>query len=335
MSSEAQQNEVAVAVSGELVERDPLAEFTEQWLMNRRFAANTREGYRRDVSQFLRWCAEQNMDPLLLRFTDLNRWGRELEEPAEGKPLAATTVARKMSAVSSWYAFLFKLGAVQANPAAAADRPEVDRDYSSTGAFTHEEASRMMRVARTGDSWVGPVAEVLATWLVELGTRASETTSVQVDDLGWNRGFRIVHMRAMKGGRSRVRVIPPPLAALLETYLLQRAASEGVEVEELAGPLFVGPAGQPLTRYDIYRFVRRLARVAGLPNASKVSPHWFRHAWNRMARSNGAALEDRQYAMGHRDPRTTRRYDRNDQALERDPSLLVAAAVAVQEEDHG
>jgi hypothetical protein len=41
-----------------------------------------------------------------------------------------------------------------------------------------------------------------------------------------------------------------------------------------------------------------------------------------------AALEDRQVAMGHRDPRTTRRYDAADVALERDPSLLVAAAVA-------
>lgn len=324
---------IAETVVGELAERDPFVEFTERWLANRRFSPHTKEAYRRDVGQWLTWCTERGLDPLQVKFTDVNEWGRGLECGDAGKPMAATTVARKMSAVSSWYAFLLKLGALPANPAAASDRPEVDRDFSATVAFAHEDAARMLAVARRGDRWIGRAAAALATWLVELGTRASETVAVQVSDLGHDRGFRIVTMRNMKGGRSRVRVIPQQLAGMIDEYLAWRVATERVaDVSELEGALFVNDDGNALTRKDIYRFVKRLAKEAGLANADKITPHSFRHAWNQMARRNGAALEDRQFAMGHRDPRTTRRYDQAAQALERDPSLLVAAAVAVPTE---
>lgn len=313
---------------GVLVEHDALVAFTEQWLVNRRFAELTRQSYRFDVNQWLAWTAGRGLNPLLARWVDVNTWGRSLETPESGRAMAPATVARKMSAVSSWYGFLVKLGVLDTNPAALADRPEVDRDFSATASFDHEDAAAMLRAAAARDRWIGPVALPLATWLVELGTRATETTNVQVEDLGWDSGHRIVHMRNMKGGRNRIRVIPPSLVPLLEQYLRWRGAGEDCEVEELTGPLFVTEDGFPMTRHDIYRFVRRLAREAGLKNASQVTPHSFRHAWNRMARRRGAALEDRQHAMGHRDPRTTQRYDQNDMALESDPSLLVAAAVA-------
>lgn len=325
--------EVSAPVVGELVERDPFVEYTENWLFNRRFSPHTREAYRRDVNQWLAWCEERGLEPLRVRFTDVNAWGRALEGGDGGRPLAATTVARKMSAVSSWYAFLVKLEVLAANPAAAADRPEVDRDYSATVSFGREDAQKMMLVARRGDPWIGPVSHVLASWLVEMGTRATETCLITVADLGFDRGHRIVQMRFMKGGRQRRRTVPPTLSALLDEYLAWRVASEQVgEVAELEGALFVNGYGNSLTRKDIYRFVRRLAKEAGLENAGKVSPHSFRHAWNEMARGRGAPLEDRQEAMGHRDPRTTRRYDRAGAALERDPSLLVAMAVAFDEE---
>ncbi len=312
---------------GELVEHDPLLAFTERWLANRRFSPHTREAYRRDVRQWLAWCEENGLDPLRVDWPDVNTWRGELENGE--RPLAPATVHRKMSAVSSWYGFLVKLKALPANPAGPADRPMVDRDYSPTVSFAHEDARAMLRqVGANGDPHLGPAAPLLATWLVELGTRASETCAVQVEDLSYDGGHRIVHMRKMKGGRSRARTIPPSMNPLLDRYLAWRSASDGVPLEELRGPLFVTGYGFELTRHDIYRFVRRLARAAGLANAHQISPHSFRHAWNRMSRRRGAPLEDRQRAMGHKDPRTTQRYDQNDFALERDPSLLVAAAVA-------
>lgn len=307
--------------------------FTEEWLKNRRFAGNTRDGYRRDVGQWLDWCEDSDLDPQAARFTDVNAWGRELEQPeGGGKPLAAASVARKMSAVSSWYGFLVKLGSMQANPAAIADRPYVDMDYSPTVAFTRDEASAMLEVAAAAGDPIGEVGPLLASWMVDMGTRATETTSVDLADLGVDRGIRIVTMMVTKGGRKRKRRIPPDLGLLLDRYLGYRAGKAGCTIAELTGPLFVDAKGRPLDRHALFRFVQRLARDAGLPNAGRITPHSFRHAWNAISRARGADLESRQDAMGHKDPRTTRRYDRNTDRTDEDPSMLVAAAVARREE---
>lgn len=323
----------AVQPAGELARSDRLRQFTKDWLANRRFSDNTRDAYRRDVLAWLDWCEDNDLDPLTVRFTDVNAWGRELERPTDGgRPLAASTVARRMSAVSSWYTFLAKLGAVDTNPAAIADRPEVDRHYSDTVSFTKTQAMDMLAVAGERSDPIGPVGPLLAAWLVQLGTRATETTSVDLANVSYDRGHRVVKL-AVKGNRWHRRTIPPALADLLDQYLEIRAA--GGDPGALTGPLFVDAQGRQLDRHAVYRFVQRLARSAGLPNWERISPHSFRHAWNAMARAGGALLEDRQDAMGHRDPRTTRRYDRTAAGVEHDPAMLVAAAVTRREEEAG
>jgi integrase len=316
----------AVEPAGELAHTDRLRKFTEDWLGNRRFSDNTRDGYRRDVNAWLDWCEDNDLDPLKVRFTEVNAWGRELEDPPDGsRGLAPASAARRLSGVSSWYNFLVKLGAVPFNPAAVADRPEVDRHYSATVSFTHDEAKAMLKAAGAGHDPIGAVAPLLASWLVDLGTRATETTRIDVSDIGTDRGHRIVWF-TVKGNRRHRRTIPPSLAFLLDAYL----ASRGNPTQ---GPLFVDAKGRPLDRHAVYRFVQRLAREAGLPNWGNISPHSFRHAWNAIAKSRGASLEDRQDAMAHMDPRTTRRYDRSGSALESDPAMLVAAAMAVRDDD--
>lgn len=318
---------------GELAELEAAYDFTEAWLENRRFSENTQEAYRRDIHQWLTWCARCGLDPLEVTFLHVNAWARTLEKPAEDedgqrpRALAPTSVKRKMGAVSSWYTFIVKLGKLPANPAAAADRPRVDPDYSPTVSFTRAEAIQMLEAAAAGDPYLGIVAPVMAAWMVEMGTRATETTEIDLEDLGYDQGHRTVEL-TLKGGRRMRRPLPPALSALLDEYLQCRADLDGVEKEEMAGPLFVARDGEPLNRHDLARFVRRLAKAAGLPNANKISPHSFRHAFCAIAEGEGVSLERRQRAMGHRDPRTTQRYGQHLRALTDDPALVVAIAVA-------
>lgn len=329
---------VGEVVTGELAEIGAAHDFTEAWLANRRFSENTRQAYRRDIHQWLSWCAGRGQDPLEVTFLHVNAWARALEEPAEDedgrrpRALAPTSVKRKMGAVSSWYTFIVKLGQLPANPAAAADRPRVDPDYSPTVSFTRAEAIQMLEAAAGGDPYLGIVAPVMAAWMVEMGTRATETTEIDLEDLGYDQGHRTVEL-TLKGGRRMRRPLPPALSALLDEYLQRRAARGGVEREQLAGPLFVDRDGEPLNRHDLARFVRRLAKGAGLPNADKISPHSFRHAFCAIAEGEGVSLERRQRAMGHRDPRTTQRYGQHLRALTDDPALVVAIAVAQRTRD--
>src|SRR3954452_5342185 len=106
-------------VGGSVTVGGPAEQVTEAWLANRRLSEHTRAAYRRDVAAWLAPCSGRGPDPLpaphldlyplRATFLDVNAYARGLE----AVPLAAATVARKLSGLSSWYAFLAKLGAVQ------------------------------------------------------------------------------------------------------------------------------------------------------------------------------------------------------------------------------
>jgi integrase/recombinase XerD len=319
------------AVTGE-----QLLSVTEAWLENRRLAANTRTAYRWDVQVWIGWCTLRDVDPLRAEFTHLNSFGRWLESsptPAEiddlplvKRPAAASTVARRLSTVSSWYAYLVRLKLVTASPAVGVDRPRVDRHHSNTAAFTEAEARAMMAAADDDPVLGEDCGPALIAFLVELGARVSEVCTVQLADRGYEDAHHTIKLR-MKGDKVRVRSMPPGLLARLDEYLRRRAANAGVSASQLVGPLFLRPDGRALDRWTVARFVRRVAVAAGLPHAQRISPHSFRHAFSRIARSRGATLEDRQDALGHSDPRTTRHYDQAERRLSADPSYLVYAAV--------
>jgi integrase len=73
--------------------------------------------------------------------------------------------------------------------------------------------------------------------------------------------------------------------------------------------------------------VRRLARDAGVPSWEQLSPHSLRHSAITFALDAGATLRDVQDYAGHKDPRTTRRYDARD-SLDRNAAYTVAAYLA-------
>ncbi|WP_229074852.1 tyrosine-type recombinase/integrase [Actinoplanes sp. DH11] len=291
------------------------AEFTEAWLANRRLSEHTRAAYRRDVASWLAWCHDRGLDPLRASFLDVNAYARGLE----ARPMAAATVARKLSGVSSWYDFLVKLNAVATNPVGGADRPHVDRDHSSTVGLTPQEVDALLSAAEQAQ---GPTAvrhRAVLVLLADLGLRVGELVSLDLADVSWERGHRTVRFVG-KGGRARRRALTPGAALALDEYLRLRGSGEG--------PLFVTATGARIDRHAVFRLVRRLAKQAGIAAADRLSPHSLRHSFATSARAEGVPLEDVQDAMGHADPRTTRRYDRDRFNLDRDPAYTIAAARA-------
>ena len=71
-----------------------------------------------------------------------------------------------------------------------------------------------------------------------------------------------------------------------------------------------------------------LARTAGIETWQELSPHSLRHSAITFALDAGAALRDVQDYAGHKDPRTTRRYDHARDSLDRNAAYAVAAYLA-------
>lgn len=298
---------------------DALAQHTAAWLWSYRESAHTRAAYRRDVEDFALWCAQREVDPLRATRADLDAYAANLANlpnPRTGRPLAPSSLARRLAALSSWYGYLHDVALVDHNPMLRVRRPRVDTQHTTTVGLTSEETIAVLRAAEC-DPVLGPgTAPALAGFLVAIGARVSEICALDVADLGHDSGHRTVRLR-MKGGKTRTRAVPPSLVGALEAMLGGRTS----------GPLFRTGTGERIDRHVVARFVRRAAIAAGIPTADRITPHSFRHAWATIARENGATLEERQYALGHADPRTTQRYDRARASLDRDPSYLVANAL--------
>jgi site-specific recombinase XerD len=81
-----------------------------------------------------------------------------------------------------------------------------------------------------------------------------------------------------------------------------------------------------MDRYAADRTVKRLARRAGI--TKRISPHSLRHSFITAALDAGVPLRDVQDAASHADPRTTMRYDRARQSLDRHATYILVAFIA-------
>lgn len=306
---------------------DALAQATAAWLASKK--PTTREAYARDLRAWAGFCAARGAHVLTARKPDADLFGAFLQDPAtSSRPLSAASAARRMAAVSSWYRYLVACDVHDRNPFAAAARPRVDRDYSATAWLDQAGARRMIEAAQSAPGAMRLRDAAMLRLMLQLGVRVSEVCSMQVSALGSARGQRTVTVRG-KGGKRIERALPPAAAEALDAYLAHRAARTGIGIGPgaLDGPLFTTASGRAVDRVVVFRLVRRLAERAELPQPHAVTPHALRHTFATIATERGADLDDLQDAMGHADPRTTRRYQRAARRLERDPAHLVAAAL--------
>jgi integrase/recombinase XerD len=303
-----------------------VGELIAAWLATKR-SPNTRAAYLRDMAQWAGWCGEHGVALLGADETAAAVWARHLE--ASG--VKDSTAARKLTAVSSFYGWCARRGDVRANPVAGLARPVVDYDTSATPGLTRDQAVALLEAA---DSDAGPqaarTAAVVAT-LLFTGARVSELLGADIEDLGTDRGHRVLRVRR-KGGKIQALALPAPAASRIEAYLASRddvTALPAVPGSAAAGRrrvLFATGTGARMYRAEVRALLRRLGRIAGLPAelAASLSPHSMRHAFATLNLDAGASLRDLQDAMGHASPRTTRRYDRGRGNVDRSPGYLLA-----------
>jgi site-specific recombinase XerD len=298
-------------VAGTAVEASttsPLHALAVAWLLGYS-SERTRRAYRRDLEHFVAWCAGHNLDPLAVRRAHVDAHTEELRRAGA----APSTVARRLSALSSFYGYAVAEDVLDRNPLANVRRPRISLDVSATVGLDRDDA-RQLLTAAAADS---PRTRALVALLLLDGLRVSEALAADVDDLGAARGHRTIRV-TRKGANTATVPLAPATIDAVDAYLAGRSS----------GPIFTTGTGRRWAPSEAFRAVRRLAHTAGVTAAAQVSPHSLRHTFATIALDAGASLRDVQDAMGHADPRTTRRYDRARHSLDRHPTYAVAAYLA-------
>ncbi len=308
-----------------------VGELVAAWLATKR-SPHTRAAYIRDLAQWAGWLAGHGVPLLDADETAAAMWARYLE--AAG--IEDSTAARKLTAVSSFYSWCARRGHVRANPVAGLPRPAVDYDTSATPGLTRDQAIALLEAA---DADAGPQAArtaALVSALLYTGARVSELLGADIEDLGTDRGHRVLRVRR-KGGKIQALALPAPAASRIDAYLAGRddvTALPAIPGGTAAAPrrrvLFATGTGARMYRAEVRTRLRRLGRDAGLPEVlvASLSPHSMRHAFATLNLDAGASLRDLQDAMGHASPRTTRRYDRSRGNLDRSPGYLLAGYIS-------
>ena len=285
---------------------------------------------RDEVDDFLRWIAhERQLSPQTVRaYTDdlgeleafLDRyygsgewcWGGVdrlsirsfMGDLATRKGNAKSSIARKLSAIRSFYRFLHVEERVDANPAKAVRTPKKDRTLP--GFLTREQMDAIFADAevRAGDGGFHGMRNLA---IVELfystGMRLSELQGLNVDDLD------IVSERVKVMGKGRKeRIVPVGRMAVraLRHYYEGRALVLAASTRGDRRAIFVGQTGKRLTVRAIQNIVKGFLKQVG--DEHGLSTHSLRHTFATHLLDGGADLMAVKELLGHASLSTTQIY---------------------------
>lgn len=288
------------------------------WLGKLR-SQRTREAYRRDVRHFMETIGITTLDEL--RRVDhraVLAWEASMRER---ECLQASTIRRRLSALSSLFMHLVQYGAVALNPVRDIQRPSINRREGKTLAFSQQQA-RAILDAPPADTVQGLRDRAMLSVGFQVGLRRAEIAALCVGDLHQNRGFDALWVRR-KGRKRDSLAIHPQVTLRIRDYLT--VAGHAADRD---GPMFRPVRGngkqvdphRHLAPDAADRVLRGYASHIGLDRG--YSAHSMRATFITTALDNGASLEDVQRAAGHADPSTTRLYDRRGYNAEKSASFF-------------
>jgi integrase/recombinase XerD len=224
-----------------------------------------------------------------------------------GRRMAASSQARKLSALRQFFRFQIAEGEREDDPTQSIDSPKQGRPLPKN--LSVEEVDRLLETARAqcerrrqSDARRRIALRTLA--LIELlyatGLRISELCSLPRSAATSDKPFIMVRG---KGGRERL--VPLNEAARQALSAYRGALPAGQDDTPWLFP--ASSKSGHVTRQAFARDLKAVALAAGLP-AELVSPHVLRHAFATHLLAGGADLRAVQMLLGHADISTTQIY---------------------------
>jgi integrase/recombinase XerD len=274
--------------------------FLDMMAAERGASRNTLEAYRRDLVAFGAHLARKGHSAESATRDQLRGWLAAMAATS-----AASSQARRLSALRQYFAFLYAEGLRPDDPTAAVEAPR--RAQTLPKILSQEDIERLIRAAReaAAESDEGVRLLCMLEILYASGLRVSELVTLPLSAARNRDSFLLV-----KGKGGKERMVPLNRAARDATrnYLKVR---DGFVPDAMRGSeryLFSsrGREGH-LTRRRCHQLLKALALKANI-DPEKLSPHVLRHAFATHLVEGGADLRSVQTLLGHADIATTQIY---------------------------
>ncbi|GKS75809.1 site-specific tyrosine recombinase XerD [Acidovorax sp. SUPP950] len=256
---------------------------------------NTLAAYRRDMTLYAQWLAEQ---PSALAIDSTQEHHLQGYFAARHGQTRATSANRRLTVLRRYFHWALRERRIAADPTVRLQAARQPLRVPKTLSQAHVEA--LLRAPDTGHP-LGLRDRAMLELMYASGLRVTELVTLKTFQVGLREGV----LRVMgKGGKERLVPFGDEAAAWLERYLGEaRAAILGGQQTD---DLFVTQRGAGMTRAMFWVIVKKQAHAAGI--TVPLSPHTLRHAFATHLLNHGADLRVVQLLLGHADISTTTIY---------------------------
>jgi integrase/recombinase XerD len=212
-----------------------------------------------------------------------------------------TSVARKVAATRSFYAFLSAEGIVPANPTEGLTSPRVGKTLPK--AISPNEVDELLEQPAMRNTPEAKRDRAMLELLYATGMRVTELVSLDITSV--SAGDRNPYVRCMgKGAKERTIPIHDQAFEALRDYLEDGRPLLLRMKDEPA--LFLNRRGERLTRQGFWLILKGYAKAANL--SAEVTPHTLRHSFATHMLRGGMPLRNVQEILGHANISTTQVY---------------------------
>ena len=279
------------------IETGLIETFLDMMSAERGAGANTLAAYRRDLLDFSGALAGRGLSLKSATREDVRHYLKSLAA------LAASSQARRLSALRQFYGFLYAEEIRADNPTDAIEAPRLSRPLPKI--LTREDLSALIAAAAQDGTDEGRRLLCMVEMLYAAGLRVSELVALPLAAVKNRDGFLLVRG---KGDKERLAPLNPSARAAIRAYLDVRAGFLPKKAKQPDRYLFVSRGAEGhLTRRRCHQLLKGLALKARI-DPEKVSPHVLRHAFATHLVEGGADLRSVQTLLGHADIATTQIY---------------------------
>jgi tyrosine recombinase XerC len=280
------------------MESQQIETFSDWLTVVKGYSAHTVDGYRRDVREFFRFiktrCGAAAVSPEKVRLFVASLYASN----------SSSTVGRKLSALRTFFRYLYREGIITADPLIGVANPKAVRHIPVF--LTVDEVFSLLEEPGEQDRFARRDVAIMEL-MYSSGMRVSEIVSRDMNHLDFETG-----MVRVSGKGKKERIIPFGTAAAeaLNKYFPQRrellaaCAARGKRPDTEA--LFLNSRGGRITSRSVERMVKDYGRRAGI--TATVTPHALRHSFATHLLEMGADLRTVQELLGHVSLSTTQKY---------------------------
>ncbi len=266
-------------------------------LKNERQASpHTLDAYSRDLALFIHFMEDNGYSADAASVTA--RQVRHYLGAMRRDGLGATTAARRLSALRTFFKYLKKQGVVESNPAALVESARRERKLPE---HLFDAEMRALLEAPENSSPSGLRDRAMLELLYATGLRVSELAALDADALAGDEGR--LRVRG-KRGKERVVFVGGAARDSVQAYLVNARPALLADPAETA--LFLNRSGGRITVRSIQRMVKKYIREIAL--ARDITPHSLRHTFATHLLEGGADLRTVQGLLGHSSLSTTQIY---------------------------